>query len=42
LIVENLTNLSELIGVKDFDIIAFPLKIRAEASLVRVVACIDV
>ena len=32
LIIENLTNLSELTGIKDFDIIAFPLKIRAEAS----------
>jgi len=42
LIIENLTNLAELTGIKDFDIIAFPLKIRAEASLVRVVACIDV
>lgn len=42
LIVENLTNLSELIEVKDFDVIAFPLKIRAEASMARVVACIDI
>ena len=43
LIIENLTNLSELIDViKDFDVIAFPLKIRAEASMARVVACIDI
>lgn len=38
LIIENLTNLSELLAVEDFQIIAFPLKIRAEASIVRVVA----
>ncbi len=42
LIIENLTNLSELIDVKDFDVTAFPLKIRAEASMARVVACIDI
>lgn len=42
LIIENLTNLSELIDVKNFDVIAFPLKIRAEASMARVVACIDI
>jgi kynurenine formamidase len=40
LIIENLTNLSELLDVKHFEIIAFPLKIRAEASMSRVVACI--
>ena len=38
LIIENLTNLSELINIKRFDIIAFPLKIKAEASMVRAVA----
>ncbi|TAH73807.1 MAG: cyclase family protein [Anaerolineaceae bacterium] len=42
LIIENLTNLSELIAVKNFNVIAFPLKIRAEASMVRVVACIQI
>ena len=42
LIIENLTNLSELIDVKDFDVTAFPLKIRAEASMARVVTCIDI
>ncbi|NLO09480.1 MAG: cyclase family protein [Clostridiales bacterium] len=42
LIIENLTNLSELVDAKDFDVIAFPLKIRAEASMARVVACIDI
>lgn len=40
LIIENLTNLSELICEKNFEIIAFPLKIRAEASMSRVVACV--
>lgn len=38
LIIENMTNLSELLHIKRFEIIAFPLKIRAEASMVRVVA----
>lgn len=38
LIIENMTNLSELLYIKRFEIIAFPLKIRAEASMVRIVA----
>lgn len=38
-IVENLTHLSALRG-KAFSFIALPLRIRAEASLVRAVACI--
>lgn len=38
LIIENLTNLSELVEAKEFDVIAFPLKIKAEASFARVVA----
>jgi len=38
LIIENLTNLKSLINVNNFQIIDFPLKIKAEASLVRVVA----
>uniref|UniRef100_UPI003EBA121D cyclase family protein n=1 Tax=Proteinivorax hydrogeniformans TaxID=1826727 RepID=UPI003EBA121D len=38
LIIENLTNLSKLVEVADFEIIAFPLKIQAEGSPVRVVA----
>lgn len=38
LIIENLTNLSELLPISHFEIMAFPLKIRAEASMVRVVA----
>ncbi|WP_409227312.1 cyclase family protein [Gudongella sp. SC589] len=38
LIIENLKNLERLLAVDDFEIIALPLKIRAEASLARVVA----
>ena len=41
LIIENLTNFSELLAIENFDLIAFPLKIRAEASMVRVVAVIS-
>jgi kynurenine formamidase len=38
LILENLTNLSELIHYHEFELLAFPLKIRADSSPVRVVA----
>ena len=41
LIIENLTNLSSLLDKKSFTILALPLKIRAEASLARVVALVD-
>ena len=41
LIIENLTNLSELVNINNFNIIAFPLKIKAEASIARVIASID-
>lgn len=41
LIIENLTNLSGLLNIKKFSIIAFPLKIRAEASLARVAAWVE-
>jgi kynurenine formamidase len=37
-ILENLTNLEALVGVPEFEVIAFPLKIRAEGSPVRAVA----
>lgn len=37
-IIENLTNLAELAGFNHFEIMAFPLKIGAEGSPVRVVA----
>jgi kynurenine formamidase len=36
-LLENLTNLQELLGVNDFEVIALPLKIAAEASFVRAV-----
>jgi kynurenine formamidase len=38
LILENLTNLSALLPYRDFELLAFPLKIRADSSPVRVVA----
>ena len=38
LIIENLTNLEALIGEKDFEVLAFPMKLHAEAAPVRVVA----
>jgi kynurenine formamidase len=37
-IMENLTNLDKLISVLRFEVIALPLKIKAEASIVRAVA----
>lgn len=40
LIIENLTNLSDLLNIEYFEVIAFPLKIQAEASMVRAVAII--
>ncbi|HHT90755.1 MAG: cyclase family protein [Bacillota bacterium] len=40
-IIENLTNLAELAPARAFDVMAFPLKIRAEGSPVRVVAQIN-
>lgn len=36
-LLENLTNLQSLVGIDDFEVIALPLKIQAEASLVRAV-----
>lgn len=38
LIIENLTNLEELLGVPQFEVRAFPVKIAADAALARVVA----
>ncbi len=40
LIIENLTNLNKLLApdIKDFEVIALPLKIRADSSIARVVA----
>lgn len=41
LILENLTNLSALLPYREFELLAFPLKIVADSSPVRVVARID-
>ncbi len=38
LILENLTNLSALLPYREFELLAFPLKINADSSPVRVVA----
>ena len=38
LIIENLANLSALVGVPRFDVIALPMKIDAEAAPARVIA----
>lgn len=38
LIIENLTNLAALLPYQEFEVLAFPLKIRADSSPVRVVA----
>ncbi len=37
-VIENLTNLDKLLGVEKFEIIAMPLKIKADSSMARVVA----
>ena len=37
-IIENLTNLDKMLENKNFEIIAFPLKIKADSSMARVVA----
>jgi kynurenine formamidase len=41
LLIENLTNLASLLSVTDFEVMAFPLKIKAEASITRVVSKAD-
>lgn len=41
LIIENLTNLESLIGISDFEVMALPLKLRADAAPARVVAKIN-
>lgn len=41
LLIENLTNLAKLKDIKSFHVFAFPLKIKAEASVARVLAYID-
>lgn len=41
LIGENLTGLSALVGVSQFDVIALPLKLHADAAFARIVAVIQ-
>ncbi len=41
LIIENLTNLASLLPYNEFELLAFPLKIKADSSPVRVVARIS-
>lgn len=40
LILENLTNLDQLLGIKDFEVIALPVKFKADAAPARVIAVI--
>lgn len=40
-ILENLTNLQELLDIDNFEVMALPLKITAEASFVRAVCRVD-
>ena len=40
LIIENLTNLDLLVGVKEFDIFALPIKIKTDGALARVIAVV--
>ena len=41
LIIENLTNLEHLLGIKNFTIVALPLKTETDSALARVVAIVD-
>ncbi len=40
-ILENMVNLDKLLGLKSFQVLVFPLKIRAEAAPVRAAALLD-
>jgi kynurenine formamidase len=40
-LIENLTNLESLVGIKNMTFMSFPLKIETEASLIRAVAMIE-
>jgi len=40
-ILENMVNLDKLLGLKSFELLVFPLKIRAEAAPVRAAALVD-
>jgi kynurenine formamidase len=39
-IAENLTNLDQLVGVKDFTVVALPLKTETDSALARVIAIV--
>lgn len=41
LILENLTNLGQLLHATNFEVFAFPLKIKADSSIVRMVARVE-
>jgi kynurenine formamidase len=41
LILEDLTNLDQLLDVENFEIIALPVKFKADAAPVRVIAVIN-
>ncbi len=41
LIIENLTNLEQLVGAKSFTVAALPLKTETDSALARVVAIVD-
>jgi kynurenine formamidase len=41
LIIENLTNLESLVGIKDFTIVALPLKLETDSALARVIAIVN-
>ena len=41
LIIENLTNLEELLGVNNFDVIALPAKFYSDGAPIRVIAQIN-
>lgn len=41
LIIENLTNLESLIGIKNFTVVALPIKTETDSALARVVAIVN-
>lgn len=41
LIIENMTNLENLIGLNNFNVIALPLKTETDSALARVIAIVD-
>ena len=41
LIIENLTNLERLVGIKDFTVVALPIKTETDSALARVIAIVN-